>query len=244
MKILKSVLCFAVACMFLAAGTSIAQQQLVAGRDYTLINPAQPTDSGKQKIEVLEFFWYGCIHCYHLEPSMHAWLNRKPADVDFKYQPTIFDVTSWSPLARFFYAMDAMGLAGKYHDDMFNAIHREGKNQLVTNPRAMADWLAAKGVDRQKFLDTYNSFAVNTRTQRAIEMTRAYDVQGTPSVVIDGRYMTSPSMALNADQSINYDRFFAVVDQIIAQARKEHGLKPPAAENKATPAKKPADKKG
>jgi thiol:disulfide interchange protein DsbA len=205
--------------VLLAAGNAIAQQQLAVGRDYTLIKPPQPTDSGK-KIEVLEFFWYGCIHCYHLEPPLKAWLKRKPADVEFRYVPAIFDPASWGPLARAFYALDAMGLGGKYHDDIFIAIHRDNQRALVTDPRVLADWLAGKGVDKQKFLDTYNSFAVNTRTKRSEDMTRGYDVPGTPAIAVDGKYITGPSMTLNPDNSVNYDRFFQVVDQLIAMARK------------------------
>ena len=204
----------------LAAGGAMAQQQPVIGRDYTLVNPPQPADSGK-KIEVLEFFWYGCIHCYNLEPSLKAWLKRKPADVEFRYVPAIFDPASWGPLARAFYALDAMGLADKYHDDIFHAIHRDRQKALVTDPRVLADWLAGKGVDKQKFLETYNSFAVNTRTQRSEAMTRSYDVPGTPALVVDGKYITGPSMMLNPDSSVNYDRFFQVIDQLIARARKE-----------------------
>jgi len=205
--------------VLLAAGGAIAQQQLIVGRDYTLLNPSQSTDSGK-KIEVLEFFWYGCIHCYHLEPSLKAWLKRKPADVEFRYMPAIFDAASWGPLARAYYALDAMGLGGKYHDDIFHAIHRDRQRAMVTDPRVLADWLAGKGVDKQKFLDTYNSFAVNTRTKRSEDITRSYDIQGTPAIVVDGKYGTSPSMTLNSDNSVNYDRFFQVVDELIAIARK------------------------
>lgn len=212
--------CYLVALLvLLAAGSAIAQQQPAVGRDYTLINPPQPTDSGK-KIEVIEFFWYGCIHCYHLEPALKAWLKRKPADVEFRYVPAIFDPASWGPLARAFYALDAMGLGSKYHDDIFSAIHRDKQRAIVTDPRVLADWLAGKGVDKQKFLDTYNSFAVNTRTKRSEDMTRSYDVPGTPAIVVDGKYITGPSMTLNPDSSVNYDRFFQVVDQLVAVARK------------------------
>jgi thiol:disulfide interchange protein DsbA len=85
----------------------------------------------------------------------------------------------------------------------------------------LADWLATKGVDKQKFLDTYNSFAVNGRTKRSEDMTRSYDVPGTPALVVDGKYLTGPSMTVNPDNSVNYERFFQVVDQLIARARKE-----------------------
>jgi protein dithiol oxidoreductase (disulfide-forming) len=219
MNLLKRSCYLAALLVLLVAGSAIAQQQLAVGRDYTLINPPQPTDSGK-KIEVIEFFWYGCIHCYNLEPSLKAWLKHKPADVEFRYVPAIFDAASWGPLARAFYALDAMGLGSKYHDDIFNAIHRDKQREIVTDPRALADWLAGKGVDKQKFLDTYNSFAVNTRTKRSEDITRSYDVPGTPAIVVDGKYITGPSMTLNPDSSVNYDRFFQVVDQLIAVARK------------------------
>jgi thiol:disulfide interchange protein DsbA len=122
-----------------------------------------------------------------------------------------------------------MGLVGKYHDAIFTAIHEE-KDQnkqrgLVTDPRAIADWLASKGVDKQKFLDTSSSFAVSNRVKRSEDMTRNYDVSGTPALTVNGKYLTSPSMTLNSDNSVNYDRFFQVVDQLIAQARKDRGGK-------------------
>ena len=214
--------------MLLAAGNLMAQQAPVIGRDYTVISPAQPTDSGK-KIEVVEFFWYGCPHCYHLEPALKAWLKRKPADVEFKPVPGTFGAPAWEPMTRTYYALDAMGLASKHHDAIFAAIHEEKdaakQRALVNDSRVIADWLAAKGVDKQKFLDAYNSFAVNTRTKRSEDMTRSYDVPGTPAMAIDGKYLVSPSNFSNPDNSVNYDRFFRVVDQLIALARKERAGK-------------------
>ena len=222
MKLAKTLYQIAALLVLLSAGIAFAQPQLVVGRDYTVLSPAQPTDTGK-KIEVLEFFWYGCIHCYHLEGPMKAWLKRKPADVEFRYVPAIFDPASWGPLARAFYALDAMGLAGKFHDDIFNSINRDKQKALISDSRAMVDWFASKGVDKQKFIDTYNSFAVNGRVQRSVDMTQTYDISGTPTVIIDGKYSTAPSMTLNPDNSANYERFFQVVDQLIARARKERG---------------------
>jgi len=227
MNLLKRLGYFAALMTLLAAGSSVAQQ-LVAGRDYTLINPPQPTASGK-KIEVLEFFWYGCPHCFHLEPSLKAWLKRKPADVDFHYVPGTFGAPAWEPLTRTYYALDAMGLAGKYHDALFTAIHEEKdpnkQRGLVTDPRAIADWLASKGVDKQKFLDTANSFAVNNRVKRSEDMTRNYDVSGTPALAVNGKYLTAPSMTLTPDNNVDYDRFFQVLDQLIARARKDRSGK-------------------
>lgn len=176
---------------------------------------------------MIEFFWYGCPHCYHLEPSLNAWLKRKPADVEFRAVPGTFGSPSWEPLTRTYYALDAMGLTSQYHEAIFTAIHQEkdpGKQRaLVTDSRAIADWLSSKGVDKQKFLATYNSFAVNSRTKRSEEMTRNYDVSGTPAIAIDGRYLISPSRFVNTNNSLNYDRFFNAVDQLIAQVRAERG---------------------
>lgn len=227
MKLFRN-LGFLAALLTLFGASSGFAQQPVAGRDYVLISPVQPTDSGK-KVEVIEFFWYGCPHCYHLEPSLKAWLKKKPADIEFRAVPGTFGSPSWEPLTRTYYALDAMGLAAKYHDTIFAAIHEEKdaakQRALVNDSRIIADWLATKGVDRQKFLDTYNSFAVNNFTKRSVDMTRNYDVAGTPALAIDGKYLTSPSNFSKPDHSVDYDRFFAVVDQLIAQARKERAGK-------------------
>ena len=222
MNLVKRAGCLAVLLILLGVGGALAQQPVV-GRDYTLINPPQPTTSGN-KIEVLEFFWYGCIHCYHLESPLKAWLKRKPADVEFRYVPAAFN-SSWLPLARAFYALEAMGVAANYHDDIFSAIHRNNQKALISDPRAMADWLGSKGLDKQKFLDTYNSFAVNGRTQRTTDVTRNYDIPGTPTLVVNGKYLTGPSMMVGSDNNISYERFFQVLDQLIAQARTERGGK-------------------
>ncbi len=220
MNLLKRLGQMAALLALLAACNVIAQPQPVSSRDYTLINPPQPTDSGK-KIEVIEFFWYGCVHCYYLEAPLKTWLKTKPADVEFRFVPAIFDAASWGPLARAYYALDALGLGGKFHDDIFSAIHKDKLKALVGDPRIMADWFATKGVDKQKFLEAYNSFAVNTRTQRSEVMTRSYDVPGTPALVVDGKFLSSPSMTVNRDGSVNYERFFQVIDQLIARARTE-----------------------
>lgn len=210
----------AVAVLMLGLATGAAAQ-LVAGKDYRLIDPPQPTDSGK-KVEVLEFFWYGCPHCNALQPSLAAWLKRKPADVEFRRVPAVFQ-DSWVPLTKAFYAIDAMGLTDRLHQDIFTAIH--GKKIQLQDPKVLFDWVAGKGVDRKKFIDTYSSFAVQGRTQRSIDLTRNYDIPGTPALTVDGKYLTAPSLTLKADRSVDYDRFFRVLDQLIALARKNHGGK-------------------
>ena len=200
--------------------------EMSAGREYRLLPLPQPADSGKN-VEVIEFFWYGCPHCNNMQASLDAWLKSKPADVIFKRQPAAFD-KDWLQLARAYYAIEAMGLVDKLHLPLFAAIHDKRElspKALVKDPTPLFDWVAKQGVDRQKFMDTYNSFGVNARTQRTITVTSNYDVPGTPALIVDGRYLTAPSLVLNPDNSLNYPRFFQVLDQLIATARQNRAGK-------------------
>jgi protein dithiol oxidoreductase (disulfide-forming) len=219
MRVIKTIVAFVFLC-FALVGTAAAQ--LAKGEHYELVEPAQPTESGK-KVEVVEFFWYACPHCNNLQPSLRAWLKRKPADIEFRRIPAVLQ-DSWLQLARTYYAIEAMGLVDKLHHDLFAAIHEQrilDPKGLARDPKPLFDWVASKGVDRQKFMDTYNSFAVSNRTQRAVELTRNYDVPYTPVLVVNGRYLTSPSMKgnSNAGGNLNYDKFFQNLDQLVALAR-------------------------
>lgn len=216
MKFMPSFLRLAVLLLALAFNAS-ASAQVTPGKDYRLIKPPQPTDSGN-RIEVLEFFWYGCPHCNALQPSLRAWLRQKPADIDFKRVPAVFD-NSWLPLTWAYYTLDAMGNVEKLHYDLFAAIHEQ--KLRLSDPAVLFDWVAKHGVDRQKFADTYNSFGVKNRGARSIEMTKNYDIPGTPALTVDGKFLVAPSMILKPDQTVDYDRFFQVLNQVIAMARKE-----------------------
>jgi thiol:disulfide interchange protein DsbA len=197
-----------------------ASAQLAPGKDYQLINPPQPTNSGT-KIEVIEFFYYGCPHCSTLQPPLRAWLKKKPKDVEFRRAPVVFQ-DSWLPLTTAYHAFDAMGLVDKLHHDFFSAIHDrhtlEIKN-LLRDQKPLFDWVEKQGVDRQKFIDVYNSFGVRSRTNRSIELPGNYHVTSTPTLVVDGRYLTSPAMAGG------FERVFPVLDQLIDRARKERATK-------------------
>ncbi|MGE0556932.1 MAG: thiol:disulfide interchange protein DsbA/DsbL [Burkholderiales bacterium] len=218
----KSLFRYLLAVAALTFGIAAAHAaQPVPGKDYTQVRPPQPTDNSA-KIEVLEFFFYGCPHCNNLQPSLEAWLKNKPADVDFRRIPAVFQ-DSWVPLTRAYYAIEAMGLVEKLHHDMFETLHK--KRIRLQNAEAIFEWAASKGVDRKKFADTFNSFGVNGRTQRSIELTRKYDIPGTPAMAIDGRFLTAPSMTLKTDRTVDYERFFQVVDALIAEARKTKGSK-------------------
>lgn len=220
MRFMKLIL--ALACMGLALPGAAAS--VVKGSNYEVLAQPQPTDV-KGKVEVLEFFWYACPHCYNLQPSLETWLKRKPADVEFRRVPAVLD-SSWSQLARTYYALEAMGAVDKLHRPLFDAIHQQkalDPRKLTKDPEPLFAWVAAKGVDRKKFEDTYKSFAVNNRTQRAADLTRNYDVPHTPVLVVDGRYLISPSMKGNAGANgqTDYVKFLENLDELIAMARSQ-----------------------
>jgi thiol:disulfide interchange protein DsbA len=211
--VLSYVLCFA----------GCAYADLVKDRDYVVIEPAQPVSSGR-KIEVLGFFWYGCPHCYRLEPHLNAWLKRKPADAEFRRAPAAFR-DSWLPLTRAHYALQDLGFSDKLHGELFAAVHDRkalDTKTLADNPAPLFDWMAAKGVDRKKFADSYNSPEVAARSRSTIETTRKYALPDVPAVVINGKYLIALSMAAYSDgDKKKYDLFFRNVDQLIAQAPRD-----------------------
>lgn len=196
-------------------------QSLIAGKDYQLITPPQPVPAGKN-VEVIEFFWYGCPHCAHLQPSLAEWLKKKPADVTFRGQPAAFD-ENWTQLARTYYTIEVMGAQAKLHLPLFDAIHKTKKLNpaaLVKNPKPLFEWVGTQQVDATKFAEAYNSFSVVSKAQRTVDTTSAYGVSGTPALAIDGRFLIAPSMTpLKANNSVDYERFFKNVDQLIAMAR-------------------------
>ena len=207
------------ACALFSMALTSAWSQ-VPGKDFQPVNPPQPT-ANAGKVEVIEFFSYACPHCEALEPSMSAWLKRKPADVDYKRIPAVFQ-DSWLPFAQIYYTLEAMGLVDQLHHDVFTAIHKQ--KIRLQDPKVLFDWVGSKGVDKQKFADTYNSFGVKSLTQRAPDITRRYNVPFTPAVVVDGRYLTGPSMT-STGSTVDYDRFFKVLDQMIAGVRKKPASK-------------------
>ena len=156
---------------------------------YVEINPAQPTEPGK--IEVLEFFSYSCSHCAVLEPLVEKWTKTLPANVVFKPVPVAFNA-SMKPLQQLFYSLEAMNRLD-LHGKVFLAIHEE-KKKLFTKSDIVA-WVVTQGVDRAKFEATFDSFGVTSKSVRAEQLATAYKVQGTPSLGVAGRYLTSPSDA-------------------------------------------------
>lgn len=164
-----------------------------AGKDYTVLAPAQPTDS-RGKVEVIEFFAYTCPHCFDLEPELNAWAKRLPANVVLKRQPVIFS-DDWEPMARAYFALEALGAVDKLHADVFNAIHIQDK-QLM-EPDTFFDWGVKQGLDRAKLKSAYNAFSTAAKISRAKQLQKSYKISGVPALAVNGKYLTSATMTGN-----------------------------------------------
>lgn len=181
----------------------------VNGTDYATLSKPQATDS-TGKVEVTEFFWYGCPHCNALEPALEAWVKKLPGDVVFKRIPVAFR-DDFVPHQRLYYALEAMGKLEELHAKVFHAIHVD-KNNLI-NLDQQAEFVEKNGLDKKKFIETYNSFSVQSKVQRARQLTANYAVDGVPMMAVDGRFTTSASM------TGNNDNLLIVTDNLVKLAR-------------------------
>ncbi|HEY7237604.1 MAG TPA: thiol:disulfide interchange protein DsbA/DsbL [Burkholderiales bacterium] len=192
---------------FLALPLGANAQQIQYGE----LNPPQPVET-PGKIEVIEFFWYGCPHCYSLEPYIEAWMKKLPPDVEFRRVPAVFN-SRWALDGAIFYTLESMGLLEKLHRPLFDAIHKS--NLRTDNEAALSEWLQKQGVDPKKFMDTMKSFGVQSKLKRAAQQTVAYKIDGTPSMAVAGRYTVS------AEQGRTQQGMLQSVDALIALARKQ-----------------------
>lgn len=198
----------------LGVRTPALAQAPEAGRNYDVLNPALPVDSPSGKIEVLEFFWYGCIHCYNFEPTVNLWLKTVAPDVAFRQVPAVFN-DRWAHDAQIYYALEAMGGLPKVHQPLFDAIHKSKLD--TTNRNAFNEFLGKQGVDLKKFEEAFKSFGVQSKMKRAYQTTRAYRVDGTPSLAVHGTY------TITADQGGSAKGMFAIADYLADQVRKSKG---------------------
>ncbi len=206
------------ACKTLIIGGLLASTTVfsaVVDRDYVLVVPQRPTDSGK-KVEVVEFFSYACPHCNTLAPMIEPWAKKLPSNVVFKRIPVSFGRANWALLAKTYYALDAINEADRLHEKIFAALHTERIN--LNSQDVLFDWLEKQGVNRQKFMDAFNSFAIQSRIQRGDQKAIEYGVDAVPMVIIDGKFRTSPSMAGSNGA------LFPVMNDLIKQSLKARGL--------------------
>lgn len=158
---------------------------LKEGADFVRLGRPAPVDSPADKIEVVEFFAYTCIHCYNFEPLLNDWMKKTPAHVVVRRTPVAFN-DAFVPLQRLYYALEAMGQVDALHEKVFRAIHVD--KQRLNTAEAITAWVTAQGVDREKFTGFFNSFAVAGKAKRATQLQDAYQVEGTPSLGVGGRY--------------------------------------------------------
>jgi thiol:disulfide interchange protein DsbA len=180
------------------------------GVEYRAQQPAQPTDTGN-RLEVLEFFWYGCPHCFSLESALKDWSRKLPADVALRKVHVALG-PAWAPHQQLYYTIEAMGRSAELDDKIFAAIHID--RLTLDRPERMADFVARHGVDRKAFLDTYESFSVKTRQRKATQQAAAWGLEGVPGLGVNGRWYTAPSMARGNAQALQ------VVDWLLDQERK------------------------
>ncbi len=199
---------FALVITLAAGGPAAHAQAFEEGVDYTVLKAPLGTDN-PPRIEVVEMFWYGCPHCYELEPVIEKWVKALPKDVEFKRVPAPLN-RNWEAAARVYYTLESMGLIDKLHGPLFDAIHRD--RLRITNERALLDWLGGKGVDAAKYSAASRSFAVESKLKRAMQITQATGIEGVPALLVNGKYVIpgqSPA------------RMLAIADSLVAQSRKE-----------------------
>jgi len=186
------------------------------GVDYVELKQPQAVDSGS-KIEVLEFFWYNCPHCYALEPTLEPWVKKLPKDAQFKRVPAIFN-DQWALAGRAYYALEATGDVERVHRALFDAIHKDGLK--ITDEKALSEWLGKKGVDAAKFSAAYRSFAVESKLKRALQLTQSYQLQGVPALAVQGKYVVSAGTHGNAAAML------ATTEFLIAKAQADQARSP------------------
>ncbi len=178
---------------------------------YKVVSPAQPT-SNLDKIEVIEFFWYGCPHCYHFEPYVQKWLKSKPENVEFKKVPAIFR-PSWSAHARAYYAAKLLGVEPKFTKALFDALHKDRKR--IYSQKQIIDFAKSIGINGDDFKDAMGSFAVETKIRRAIQLLKSYAITGVPTIAVNGKYITDATLAKGHENVIK------VVNELIAKESKK-----------------------
>lgn len=185
---------------------------LEEGRNYIRLKNPQPVDSGN-KIEVLEFFSYGCPHCADLDPELATWQKSMPSDVQFRRVPVGFGREAWDNLGKVYYTLEALGEEARFTPQVFAAIHRGGANLSV--PKAFFDWAAGKGLDRKKVEEMFNSFGIAGKMNKANQVAKVYAVQSVPLIIVDGKFQTAP------DKVGSHPQVPAAINALVAKARSE-----------------------
>jgi thiol:disulfide interchange protein DsbA len=211
----------AVSLTLVAASAAASPANPQNGVEYRTLDKAQQTDSGN-KVEVTEFVWYSCPHCFAFEPSLMEWVKKQGDKIAFKRVPVAFR-DSFVPEQKLYYTLEAMGKLDELHSKVFHAIHAE--RQRLDNDAAITSFMVKQGVDKDKFLEVYNSFGVQAKARRAAQMQTAYRIDGVPMIAVDGRFLTAPSIVSasvrNQPEQALHAATLQVVDALVARAAKE-----------------------
>ena len=187
------------------------------GVEYIAVGP-HPVETG-DKVEVREFFWYGCPHCYHLEPLLSRWRKTLSPKAEFVRTPAIFR-DNWAVHARAYFAFQTLGVAEKLDAAVFKAIHEQ--NRPLDTEAGLAAFAVEQGVDEKRFSDAYRSFSMENNVKQVMELQKRYGITSVPTLVVDGRYLTSPSLARSQEETLK------VLDFLVAKATKERKKKKPS----------------
>ena len=196
---------FSALSIFLAFTLPSGAQEFKEDVNFFPLLVEQPVRTGN-RIEVLEIFWYGCPHCYALEPYLKKWLKNKPEFVEFVQLPAVLN-RSWAFDARVFYTFVALGLIDELHEAYFDAIHKDRRR--MKKVEQVASWAQEQGVDPQLILDTFNSFGVDSMLANATQMSGRYEADGVPTIIIDGKYRTTVSLAGGHNEIIDLINYLA-----------------------------------
>jgi len=191
--------------------------EFVAGIEYQEIIPAQQTTAPAGKVEVVELFWYGCSHCYRMEPVLEKWLKNKPANVHFVRIPAQFN-KGWDIHAGAYFVAEALGIVDKIHKPIFIERHENSKRHerpKLSTVDELAAFFVKYGVSREKFMKIYNSFSVKSKLAHAKGMVQRYGAHSVPVFVVNGKYRTNETMAGNKKD------LFAVIEELVAAESKK-----------------------
>jgi len=181
MKLIKHVSLLAILLLLPALSSAKSYNE---GVEYKKLDKPVNTQTGN-KIEVLEFFWYGCPHCYSFEPTIKKWKKTLPANVEFVRMPAPLN-PRWMVHTKAYYTLQSMGVGEQHHEAIFQAMHIQKKRLL--SKEAVADFLATRGVDKKAFLGNFDSFAVEMRARQALQLGQQYKVSGVPMLAVNGKY--------------------------------------------------------
>jgi len=204
--------------LFLISAAALAAGPFAEGLSYEAVTPPQPTDAKPGQVEVIEFFWYGCPHCFAVEPYLEAWLKTKPTYVEYRHIPAAIPGSEFYTDAQAFFTAQVLGIGDKIHEPFFNAIHIEGNGALRDDKDAIRDFFGKFSIAPKDFDGTWDSFAVQTRMAEAKQIGDRYDVNGVPTFIVNGKWKTGAGYKLASGE---YMKPSDIVDCVSFLVQKE-----------------------